>query len=235
MSNVDETRSGTATVPPPPRARLGRRSQAPAPASPQGLPVRRRWGRFAAGAVLALLGAWIFASLYISAGERVEVLALSRDVGQFETIEDDDLRTVRVAAGPEVDTVDADERDDIVGRQAARPLSEGTLLAPSQVVEEGVEVMAGDELGVPLVLDSGLAEVLETGMDVSVVVSAEQGSDEQDHEYSNAWILSIGEADEQTDDRTVTVVVPRSASVVVASAARDDRVSLLPMAGVEGG
>jgi hypothetical protein len=235
VSNLgDETRAGTATVPPPPRARLGRRPHEPASSSPQGLPVRRRWGRFAAGAVLALLGAWIFASLYVSAGERVEVLAMSRDVGQFETIEDDDLRTVRVAAGPEVETIDAGERDDIVGRQAALPLLEGSILVPSQVIEEGLDVMAADELMVPVVLDAGLAGVLEPGLEVSVVVVPRQGTDQEPSQYAG-WIAAIGEPDDQTGERTVSLVVRRSASTVVAAAANEDLVAILPLGGAEDG
>src|SRR5687768_13815590 len=72
----------------PPR-RLGRRGPAPVSSSPGGLPTRRRWGRFAAGVTLALLGAWVFAALYVSAGERVEVVALARDVPMFQAIEED--------------------------------------------------------------------------------------------------------------------------------------------------
>ena len=231
----DETRTGTATVPPPPRARLGRRRPDPVPSSPQGLPVRRRWGRFAAGAVLALLGAWIFASLYVSAGKRVEVLALSRDVGQYETIEDDDLRTVRVAAGPEVETIDADQRGDIVGRPAATPLKEGTLLAPSQVVEQGHSVIGPDKVGTTIEIASGPASVLEPGMQVTAVVSPEQGtSGETVHSY-NGWLLAVGEPDEQTGDVPVTVVVDRSAGNEVASAGADDRVTFNQLGGVEGG
>lgn len=235
MSNFgDDHRTGTATVPPPPRARLGRRQQEPAASSPQGLAVRRRWGRFAAGAVLALLGAWIFASLYVSAGERVEVLAVSRDVDQFATIEDDDLRTVRVASGPEVETIDADERDEIVGRAAAVPLKEGTLLSSSQLVEAGRAVMDVDEAQVPVVLDSGRAEVLDPGMEVSVVVAPPPNSAEDGNQYDGR-VMSVGEADEQTGDRTVSVAVARSASTLVAVAEKDDRVAVLPLGGAEGG
>jgi hypothetical protein len=228
----DDARTGTATVPPPPRARLGRRRE-PVASSPQGLPVRRRWGRFAAGAVLALLGAWIFASLYVSAGDRVEVLALARDVPQFEEIESSDLRTVRVAAGPEVETVEAGDRDDIVGRKAALPLREGMLLTESQVVPKDQDVMAPDETGVPVVLKAGLADVLDSGLEVSVVVSPPANSEEEVHAYPG-WISMIGDADEQTGDRTVVAVVKRSASAAVADAALNDRVSFLPLPGAEG-
>ncbi|HEV7760203.1 MAG TPA: SAF domain-containing protein [Acidimicrobiales bacterium] len=229
----DETRTGTATVPPP-RTRLGRRQQAPVPSSPQGLPVRRRWGRFAAGAVLALLGAWIFASLYVSAGERVEVVAVARDVAQYEEIESSDLKVVRVAAGPEVDTIDADDRDDLVGRRAATPLKEGTLLASSQVIDEDLDVLEPDEAMTTVDVDPGPASVLAPGMDVSVVVSPEQGTTgETAHDYPG-WILAVGEADQQTRARPVTVVVSRTAATVVADAGKDDRVTFVGLEGIEG-
>jgi len=236
MSNFgDGHRTGTTTAPPPPpRARLGRRQQEPTPSSPQGLPTRRRWGRFAAGAVLALLGAWIFASLYISAGERVEVLSVARDVGQYETIEDDDLKVVRVAAGPEVETVDADERDDIVGRAAAVPLREGSLLAESQVVEEGLDLIGPDKAATTVDIGAGPASVLEPGMEVSVVVAAEQGAGEETTHSYPGWLLAKGEPDEQTGDVPITVVVDRSALNEVA-AADDGQVRFGQLGGVEEG
>jgi hypothetical protein len=158
---------------------------------------------------------------------------MARDVPQYEEIESSDLRTVRVAAGPEVDTIKAGDRDDIVGRKAAIPLREGSLLAPGQVVDEGKEVIGPDEAGVPVVLSAGLAGVLESGMDVSIVVSPPQNT-EGDGDAYQGWVSSIGPGDEQTGERTVVVVVKRSASTVVADAARDDRVSILPLPGAEG-
>jgi hypothetical protein len=233
MSNFgDGPRTGTATVPPPPRARLGRRQQDPSPSSPQGLPTRRRWGRFAAGAVLALLGAWIFASLYISAGERIEVLSVARDVAQYETIEDDDLRVVRVAAGPEVETIDADERDDIVGRAAAVPLREGSLLAENQVVEEDLDLIGPDKAATTIDLGAGPASVLEPGMEVSVVVAPDQGADDDTPHSYPGWVLAKGDPDEQTGDIPITVVVDRSALNEVA-AADDGQVRFGQLGGVE--
>jgi hypothetical protein len=232
----DETRNaGTITVPPPPRSRLGRRPSEPVVSSPQGLPVRRRWGRFAAGAVLALLGAWIFASLYVSAGERVEVLAMAHDVDQYETIESSDLKTVRVAAGPEVETIRAKHRDEIVGRQAAGALHEGMLLAPSEVIGKGKRVVAPDEAMVTVAADPTQASALEPGMDVNVVVSAPQATEAGEPHSYPGWILAIGDEDDQTRVRPITAVVDRSAATIVADAAADDRVSFVGLGGVEQG
>ncbi|HAS13137.1 MAG TPA: hypothetical protein DCS55_21895, partial [Acidimicrobiaceae bacterium] len=67
-------------------------------AKPPGGPVRRRWGRIAVGLAAAVLGAWIFAALYLSAGDRHEVVALSQTVDRLDVIERSDLRVVRISS-----------------------------------------------------------------------------------------------------------------------------------------
>src|SRR5262245_60401267 len=96
---------GNGGMPPPPppppgdagalRARQLRAAAVPPAALPQA-PHRRRWGRIVAGAVLVLLGGLVTASMFVSAGNRVEVIGLANDVAKNETIEADDLTRVRV-------------------------------------------------------------------------------------------------------------------------------------------
>lgn len=220
---------------PPPKPRLRRSSRAPVQGSPDGLPLRRRWGRFAAGAVLALLGAWIFASLYVSAGERVEVLAVARDVGRYEPIERDDLRTVRVAADPGVDTIEASRADELVGRIAATGLREGSLLAPSQIVPEDAQLHGDDEAIVPVELPRAAApdRAWEAGTEVLVVVMPPEtgGGEEAEPRQYEGWLYSVGEVDEQTRTRHVDVVVPDFAAAEVTAAAFEERVALALMGG----
>ena len=59
-------------------------------------PVRRRWGRIGGGVFAAVVGGWLFASLYLSADDRVEVLAVASDIGRFDVIERSDLRVVTI-------------------------------------------------------------------------------------------------------------------------------------------
>jgi hypothetical protein len=230
----DDGRS-TATVPPPPRTRLGRRS-APADTSPQGLPTRRRWGRFAAGAVLALLGAWVFATLYVSAGKRVEVLALARDVDAFDPIEEGDLRTVLVAADEsEVDTVDAGDRDDIVGLRPSTALLAGQLLPAAVPVDAHDRVIAAGDGAVAIEVEPSVAAIYEPGQDVGVVVVPPQASaaadDDTEAPQYDGWIASISDPDEQTRTVTVEVVLNRNAARRVAAAS--DRIKLISFAGFE--
>jgi hypothetical protein len=220
---------------PPPRARLRRASRAPVQGSPEGLPLRRRWGRFAMGAVLALLGAWIFASLYISAGERVEVLAVARDVNRFEEIERDDLRSVRVAAEPGVDTIRAGRADELVGRMAATGLREGSLLAPSQLVPEGNDPVGDREVVVPVELPQSAApdSAWEPGTEVLVVVpppDAGTGGEVEPERYEG-WLYRVGEVDDQARTRHVELVVPDFAVEEVATAAHEERIVLTMVGG----
>jgi hypothetical protein len=216
---------------PPPRPRL-RRSRAPVQGSPEGLPLRRRWGRFAAGAILALLGAWVFASLYISAGERKEVLAVARDVPRFQEIERDDLRTVRVAADPGVDTVSAGEADEIVGRIASTGLREGSLLSESQIFPEDTRPIEEDQRRVPLALDQDIAPQgrLDSGTEVDVVIFPPENPATPEEEAARTvpgWLYSVGELDEERRTRPVEVVVDSFAADDVAAAAHADRVMVL--------
>jgi hypothetical protein len=188
----------------------------------------------AAGAALALLGGWVFASLYVSAGERVEVLVVARDVDRFAEVQRDDLRTTRVAADPGVDTVEAGDVDDIVGRVAATDLVEGSLLSPNQVLASGERRVGTDEAIVGAELSPGDApqRALAGGVDVYVVVRpSESSAQQQDAVRVPGWILAVGEPDENTDARAVELVVPASESAAVTAAAADDRISLVVLEG----
>ena len=108
MNNGSPTATATATSPHrsgTPATPRGARRATPVPTAPSGLPTRRRWGRVAIGAVLALFGAWLCMILVATAGGRKETLALADDVGRGEVLERGDLKVVRVAAdaGVEID------------------------------------------------------------------------------------------------------------------------------------
>jgi hypothetical protein len=217
-----------------PRLARMRRAALPTATSAEGLPSRRRWARVAAGAVLALLGGWVFASLYVSAGERVEVLAVAHDVDRFDTVERDDLRTVRVAADPGVDTVDASDVDDIVGRAAATDLLEDSLLSTNQLVAKDARLVADNEAVVGAELAPGdIPEgALAGGIDVMVVLRpADTAPGGGEVDQVPGWLLGFGDPDENTGDRRVSLVVPEDRAADVADAASDERVAVVALEG----
>jgi hypothetical protein len=234
------SRSGSLPPPPPPGAGAAaapaaapslpshsRRAALAGPRSPGDVPTRRRWGRFAAGVCLALVGGLLFAALYLSAGSRVEVLVAAHDIGAYETLERDDLRVERVAAEPDVATVDGADLDDLVGRAAATAIPEGAILAPDQVFEEGAQLVGAGEVVVGM--EVSLAEApatLATGDSVLLGVEPGPGSDGP-AVVVEGWLLEIGDRDDDRDALDVSVVVPRTFALDVGLAAADGRVSLM--------
>lgn len=216
-----------ATAAPPLSPSHSRRAALAGPRSPGDVPTRRRWGRFAAGMCLALLGGLLFAALYLSAGSRVDVLVAARDIGAYEVIERDDLRVERVAAEPDVATVDGADLDDLVGRVAAAAVPEGAILAPDQVYEEGAEVVGDGEVIVGMEVTLAQApRGLESGDSVVLAVDPGAGSDGPQLEVEG-WLLELGDRDDGSDALDVSVVVPRTVAVDVGLAAADGRISLM--------
>jgi SAF domain len=119
----------------------------PAPALVPGGGRQRRWSLALLAVLVTVASALGFVVLWMNAGGREPVLALRRNVTAGQTIEDDDLQVVRVAADPGIDPIASSARDDVVGRPAAADLLAGTLLVPEAVgtasgLEAGQAVIA---------------------------------------------------------------------------------------------
>lgn len=219
-----------ATIAPATTQQRARAASLPVPPGPSGLPTRKRWGRIGAGAAVAVAGAWIAAALVMSAGSRTDVLVLADDVAQFQAIERDDLRVVRVAADSFVDTVPASQLDSIVGRTAATDLRAGGLLSSDQLVPAGEHLVADGEAIVGARLapaDAPLGD-LARGVDVLVVVRAPAGQDDEPQTIEG-WLLDLSDPDATTGERSASLVVQRDDADVVAAAAGEKRVSIVAL------
>jgi len=204
----------------------------PPPASPAGLPPRRRWGRVAVGGMLALLGAWAGMILVATAGGRQERLALATDVAKGDKIERSDLKVVRVAADAGVATVPADHMHDVVGHVAATDLPKGSLLAGKQILGRGARLVTTDEAVVGARLAPGAAPrgQVAPGTSVLVVVQpAPSGGTPGRVQQVTGWLKDIGDPAEHTDTREASLVVPSSAAASVAAAAADDRIAVVTL------
>ncbi|HET8617502.1 MAG TPA: SAF domain-containing protein [Acidimicrobiales bacterium] len=215
---------GTATAP----TGRGARRAVPVPATPSGLPTRRRWGRVALGAVLALFGAWLAMVLVATAGGRTETLALAADVARGEVIERSDLAVVRVAADDGVETIAADDIDSVVGEVAATDLPEGALLAPGQLLADGERLVAANEVVVGVRLSASAAPRgdVASGTPILVVVRPASGADGEPPTEVAGWLRDLGEPLENTGAREASLVVPENAAGLVASAAADERIAV---------
>src|SRR5262249_25166864 len=152
-------------------------------------------------------------------GERVDVLAVAADVGRYERIDRSDLKIVQVESGPEIDTVPAEQVDDVVGRIAAVDLVHGSLLTPDQLIRRGERVVGPGEAVVGAGVKPGELppDGMRPGSDVLAVLRPAPGvgdvgggQDQADVVEVQGWLLSLGNADRATGDRSLSLVVPRS-------------------------
>jgi hypothetical protein len=237
MEVVVGTNGSTTTVAREPRHRPGIGQARGVPVAPSGLPARRRWGRVAAGGVLALVGAWTAASLFASAGERVEVVVVAGEVDRFEELTRDDLKVVRVAADPGVDTIAGADLDDLVGRVAATDLSGGVLLSEDQLLGPDERLVGGDEAVVGARLGPGAAPQrgLVGGTPVMVVLRPVQTDGDAEVVEVEGWLAEVAEPDATTGEREASLVVPAGSAAEVAAAAADQRIAVVALEGVGGG
>ena len=220
--------STTRTPPAPPLRTAKRAGPAPVPATPSGLPTRRRWGRVALGAVLALFGAWLCMVLVATAGGRKETLALAHDVTRGSALTREDLKVVRVAADAGVGMISADDMDEVVGEVVSADLPQGTLLAPGQLLEDGERLVAATEAVVGVRLSAAAAPRGEvpSGTPILVVVRPAPGGDPGPPTEVAGWLRDIGEPLENTGAREASLVVPQDWAGLVASAAADERIAV---------
>jgi hypothetical protein len=218
--------SGARTMPPPVAPRRG----VPVPASPSGLPARRRWGRVALGGLLALLGAWLCMILVATAGGREEMLALADDVARGDQLQRDDLTIVRVAADAAVETIPASDLDEVVGSVVGSDLPQGALLARAHLLDAGERVVSTDEAVVGARLGPGDAPPGEvsSGTPIMVVVRSAQTTGESTEATEvRGWLRDLGEPHENTGAREASLVVPTSSAATVAAAAADERIAVV--------
>lgn len=143
------------------------RPETPIGASPA--PRRRKRSTLVLGVLITLVGVLGTSMLVRSAGDRVDVLAVARDVPAGQEITAEDLTTAALPEDPALQPVKASEKDSVIGRRATSPLHRGELLANSQI-HGGKTLPDGQEL-VAVEVQRGAApsDALAPGDQVKVV------------------------------------------------------------------
>lgn len=202
------------------------------PTGPVGtaLPTRQRHNGLVALAVALIVGlAAIGAYLYSSAGEKVPVVMVVREVPAGQTIERADLTTVAVSG--QVTAFGAGRLNSLVGQQAAVTLLPDMLLQRSMVTQ-GETLPAGQsEVGVAVRSGQIPADGLEPGDVVQVVALPSKDSVGEGGKASvlveRAQVFAV-RADPSTNGGTLlTVVVPSAAGTAVATASGAGQVALI--------
>lgn len=103
------------------------------PAAPRPLPRSGRRGRVLLGTLIIAMSAAVGGFLFVSAGDRVDVLVVVRDLPVGTPIAAADVATTRAGVDAPVRAIPASRARDVVGKIAAVDLRAGSLLSPSQL------------------------------------------------------------------------------------------------------
>ncbi|MFC9607989.1 SAF domain-containing protein [Streptomyces niveus] len=135
----------------------------------------RRWSVVALCIVLAVLAGLGAAAAVTSAGDRVQVLAVARDVPAGQALTDADLTVAEVSADAALTPVPAADRASVVGKRPAVDLRKGGLLTSSQMAAGGGLGDDRQQVGVQIKRGQAPAGTLSPGDDVLAVTTPTEG------------------------------------------------------------
>ncbi|MFJ6620547.1 SAF domain-containing protein [Kitasatospora sp. NPDC091335] len=152
---------------------------------------RRRPAVLAMAVALIAAGGLGGAVLYNSTGQRVAVLALSRDVPWGQVITEDDLVVARIAGDPALHPVSAQDRAKAVGMRAATDLKRGAMLTGTDLAQ-GLSVQPGQiVVGVSAKRSQLPASRLQPGVQIVVVFTPDNGRADS----LPATVITVGRVD----------------------------------------
>ena len=198
-------------------------------------PRRRSVPLAAAGVVLVVVCALVFAEGFLRAGNRQPVLALSQPVTAGQVITSADLETVRVSAAGPVSMLPASRQAKVAGSTAAVSMPAGSLLTGSDIgtpppvkgqVRLGVALKPGQY---PPDLAAGQdVDVLATPASGTTGSSSGPGSAGAALPVGQAVVLSVSapSAASSSGDTVVELQVPADAMPQVAAASAAGQIAL---------
>ena len=206
----------------------------PAPPVVRQAAAPRQWSpkALAAAVLLVLLGGLVVMVALPRYAERRDVLVMARPVKAGQVLVAQDLTTAKVAAGPDVSTIAADQASTAVGKITRADLAAGVALAPSLVAEDtGFD--AGQAL-VGLALKTGQVPSagIQVGQSVTIVgtpgTTAGQPGVWASASYSGV-VVSLGAKDPATGVMVLDVRVPVADAPKVARLASTGNLAVLAL------
>ncbi|MFC3258663.1 SAF domain-containing protein [Streptomyces xanthochromogenes] len=192
---------------------------------------QRRWSVAALCIVLAVVAGLGAATAVTSAGDRVKVLAIARDVPAGQAITDADLIVAEVSADAALAPMPAADRTVVVGKRPAVDLRKGGLLTASQL---GVGSGLGDnqqQVGVQVKPGQAPAGTLAPGDKVLAVTTPGQsdqagGRSEAPPQTVSAAVVSVSRPD-ASGTVVVNLAVSPSDGPLLASRASTGHIALV--------
>ncbi|MFE4758396.1 SAF domain-containing protein [Streptomyces mirabilis] len=188
----------------------------------------RRWSTSVLFVLVTLLGALGGAVVVARAGDRVDVLAVARDVPVGAKITAQDVTTVSFAEDPGLLPIRASQRASVIGQRAATDLRRGGLLTRAQLNVTGSLGDTQQVVGVEVKRGFAPRDELRPGDKVAAVVLPAQGADtgttaaggqDRTPEPIPATVKSVGSPDATGALVINLVVAPADGPLLAAKAA----------------
>lgn len=192
----------------------------------------RRWSIAALCIVLAVLAGLGAAAAVTSASDRVQVLAIARDVPAGQALTDADLIVAEVSADAALTPVPAGQKAAMVGKRPSVDLRKGGLLTTSQLAQGTGLGDDRQQVGVQVKRGQAPAGTLTPGDKVLAVTTPAQGEQTSSRETEappstiNAVVVTVSRPD-ATGTVVVNLAVATTDGPLLATRAAQGRIALV--------
>jgi hypothetical protein len=192
------------------------------------LPLVRNRSRVIAGIGLVAISTLLIATLFLRAGHRDQVLALSHDITAGQVIQHADLKSVGVASDRDLKLIETSDARSVIGKVATSNLAAGTLLSVSTV--SATSALKPGQATVGAALKAGqFPTSLHVGDKVLAVATPSTGTSMQ-AEPVPATVSDIGRIDEATGNTAMSLTLDQSDAPAIATAGASGNLSLVVLA-----
>lgn len=194
---------------------------------------KRNAGAMIAGLAFIIIAGAMGASVASSFDDSIEVLVAERDIEEGESIARDDFRTVQIAAAAgDIEVMAPTSIDELVGRVAAGPIGEGSMIHPDQFANAYGEQKI--LIGATLEPNQYPAGGLKAGDEVRLIALAGRGSssfDDEDGGGVGATEIAVGVVVDviplgSNNDLHISLRVPESSANIIVQLVSTDRISV---------
>jgi len=189
---------------------------------------RRRTWIIALGIAIILIGGLFTWYLTTQTSQTVSVLTTNTAIERGDIIEADDLTTISLAGGQDVDAFAANEASEVIGQVAAMDLPAGALLSSTSVVDT-LLVPPGDSIvGIALNQSQLPSHPLSAGDQVRLVdTPVAQGEPPTSSPETFDATVFTTKFDETNQVWIIDLVVPTNDAADIAARAATQRVSII--------
>lgn len=222
--------SGTKVANQDQQARSATRPQRPAPPGPlKPTRARRRPALIALG--LALVALSVLGSVYVTSmlSQTTQVLALNKPIARGAEITASDISTAELSAGlTGLESIPAEQLDQVTGMVAAADLMKGQLLTPDSVVEELAPPAGQSIVGVALAPNQMPTNLPKSGDAVRIVETPATGGEPPAEAPFSIAATVVSTSDTGLSDQIVVdVQVASNNAAALAARAATGRVALV--------